>query len=913
MASDGNGDAYIIKRQSDASRLRRLAFQEFVGARNSGRMVAFVGSFASKHLGYTSWEDMAKQFLARNRATAGRADYIFDDLTKLLLDKDSYASNIDVMDLAELLAGIDRHSSRSRYKQAREQFAKDFELSQKDNPQLPNVGRALFESLGLNRFMTLNYDLELEWQIFLTSAERARRARSRRNIAFSELVPPAEGGSTRLTRMIPGRGQVTSDIVTKEDSAQLIEFALSSPDLQSRILHMHGRVDHPESLLVTRRDYRDRYWQSGFAKLPFEYGMRLIFAGNPIFFVGIGGTEADVMRVLEQFLSDNPNRRAVPMFMLWSSSGTPAADDARRLLFYRKYGIHILFDHEIVARLGPDLDYQAAVAGLGGPKTDLGKAYRLTRPLELLAQIAEQERSGLTWSEGDFRRAQAKYEDTNNRSTKFRAKSAGEPAQSFRVDIWSHKRPGQNHAAQAIASRRPTVPPSRLLKDWRKHDAEAPTLDAALSTGQPIKAIIGEPGSGRGSIVGAIGAAFEAHYSSIDNGRVVVLNGSFATETDSIFAILSGAFDQETAQKQEVSRAKSIGLLVKTLRKIADAGGLAKFMELRALAGAEALAMRAAETQPSLFLDEQVKEQLPEDADPDHGALTLVINGMERFIGHDGSALSNELDMLLRLVIATESKEPEPESEHTDFEEPGPHLLNVVLVGTKRLLRYLDVIAPRRFKQIELGRADGFTFINLGLHEYAVECSCYFEGIAAEVGKIASNALQVPAGNREASARRREFFAQLFDHVFPARIGITDPELAFEVLRTLAYIGQPTEQHVLYHVPLCGSTPRPATRCRRPTRRLTSTRQLSAASTSRCESYEKSDWFSRSILFRRARARVSAFTRRSSPSFASVMECLCRTPASRTASTCRCSPLSRSTPTHPMPSGIRRSASWSTI
>jgi tetratricopeptide (TPR) repeat protein len=801
MTSDARSDAYLIKRQSDPKRLRRIAFQEFVAARNSGRMIAFVGSYASKHLGYVSWKAMVKDFLLRNKALAGGSRRIFSELERLTRNEASGFSDIDVMDLAELMADIDKHSSPERYLVARKKFAKGFELKGVDRPNILNAGKALFEHLGLTRFMTLNYDLELEWRVFLSEAERRERRGKRRQAEWNVLPMQRDQRSKRLTRAIPGRGQVTSDIVARDDSAQLIEFALDSPGLHSRILHMHGRVDAFEDLLVTRRDYRDRYWLSGFSKLPFEYGMRLIFAGNPILFVGLGGSEADVMRVLEQFLSDNPNRRAVPMFMLWNSSGSDVQDDARRLLFYRKYGIHILFDKEIVGRTGKATAYERRIAGLGGPKSSGAEPFRLIRPIEHLARIAEQERSGLNWTEDDFRSPQSKYCADGNASTLFRP-----DGQSYRVDIWNHRRPGLSATASVEAYARSELPGVR-----GKVDPAAPKLELALSGGRPIRAIIGDPGSGRGAIVDAIARAFEQHYFKEPNGRVVVLNGSFATETDSIFGILSGAFDQRTAQAQNISRARSTGQLATLLREVEKA------RRMKLLPDGETAPDIIPDDTPRLpFLDEIVSERMIAPADAQNGPLTLIINGMERFVGHDGSSLSNELDMLIRMVIATEGRasggighfkselpENPGETDDADVVEVGGsgHLLKVILVGTKRLVRYLNVVAPGQYDAIDLGRKDGRSFINLGDHEYALECRNYFEVVSAAVNAVVPGTLTTSPRHRELSATRRSFFARLFDHAFPARIGVSDPELAFELLRTLAYIGQPTEQHVLYHAP----------------------------------------------------------------------------------------------------------------
>lgn len=777
--------SYLLSRQSDPERLRRIAFEEFTRTRNSGRMVGFVGSYASQHLGYPDWHKMVREFIDNNEIRAhaesvarGSAGGTLDpEIAALFARLQAHAGDetpkfpvLDLMDLAELLGKVDKQATPKAYCSAREDFADQFALSRVANfAARPNVALALAKRLNLTRFMTLNYDLELEWAVFQTDYERLAGDKNRRATWKAYDLEPS-GPSLRLERAIAGRGRVTSDVVSREDNAQLIEFALDSPVLHSRIMHMHGRQDDPMHLLVTRRDYRDRYWQNGFSKLPFEYGMRLIFAGNPILFVGIGGTEQDVMRELEQLLSDNPNRRAVPMFMLWNSSGDLAEDNIRRLTFYRRYGIHMLFDDEVALRAGKLPTYRVEKKA---ERPRYRNALRLSRSLEMLADIAEGDRGGRKWAPTELRTPQAKYAMSDD----VRTGTGPGAGTTYRIDIWRHLRSDEADIKD------------KQVRVGEKLQAKAPdrAIVSAIQASAPITVFTGGPGSGRGALANVLADAFEQYYAALPHGRVVVVNGAFATETDSIFGILSGALDERTAQASEISRARSIRQMYEYLSV--------------------------------------VLEQVNKTAAPGPGgakapgapspSVTVIINGIERFLAHDGSALSNELDVLIRLIIRQyRAATPKVSGLAKRATPAGPPPVSLVLIGTQRVVRYLSVVAPDLFDRFEIARDESHTKVAIGKArdtEISIRCSCYFSVVAKLVNRAAVRAsagsaparvtVRVPAITRGSSSNRRSFYKQIFDGAFPAGQGITNPGLAFEVLRVLAYIGQPTELEVLWHAP----------------------------------------------------------------------------------------------------------------
>lgn len=752
-SSHNHSDTYLVERQRDPARLKRKAFEEFRIAVRGRRMIAITGSYATAHLGYPDWQGAAQRHIEnlQGRFKSGSAEWnSLDRFVQLVSSTKKFpAFDLpDLMESAELVAGFDRHLDAASFREMRTTFAEQFipKRTIEDCRKLPSIESALIHDLGIRRFITLNYDLELERASFLSRTERREWAKKEiRGIDYFRSLTACrvDDRTGKAERVVPGFGKVSSEVMDGSDAAQLTSFALGEGDERVRILHLHGRQDKPESIVLSRRDYRERYWEAGFSKLPFEYGLRTVFAGNPILFVGLGMSEFEVTRTLQQLLSDNPNRRAVPMFILWNSTlaeddhspeSAKLADDALRLMFYRKFGVHVLFDQEVSAICDRDKEYAEALRQLqfiGDEKwltephfrKSIDSALRLERPLQYLA----------TWSR-DGQNAAPASPEYREAQRKFDAKNIE------RINIW--------HASE----NRPAVPTrvSAAAKGEQRSDDDVTELFDALRSKfiGPVVALVGKPGSGRGAWAEVIADTLIKR--SAGRGiRVVALNGSFATETDSIFAILSGAFDGQTARTLGQSRFLSAaGLFDKIAR--------------------------------GAFV--------PIENEP--GELCLIINGIERFIAQDGSSLSTEMDVLLRLIPGLEDKYV--------GKDQSPKI-RLFLIGTARLERYLNLIAPGRFTLLPIERRDGTSKLVLPSPvkgreplEFAITSPSFFEHLSTKTGVAPRFPLTATS-----SQKRREYLAQIAAWIDE---NCDRSAEALELLRILAFIGQPTELSVLPHL-----------------------------------------------------------------------------------------------------------------
>ncbi|MFA6117795.1 MAG: SIR2 family protein [Sphingomonas sp.] len=257
--------------------------------------------------------------------------------------------------------------------------------------------RPLIASLGIKRIATFNYDLELERAFMLRQDERdtlgvneklrlgrlaaiapqgsspaelfaIKAGIARKDFGAGEKIastkdfigPPNSGkpivriNRTRLTRTLGNGITVESDVVDRERSDRLFEFAVGSAEIDRHILHLHGRADVPMSMVANIRQYDRLYRLDDLHRDPFDHGLRVLFGGNPLLFVGLGMEEPELKQFLQYSVSNMPIRRPAPMFLLWNTvkwSGDAVARDARmrdlRLEFLTMYGVHILFDEDL--------------------------------------------------------------------------------------------------------------------------------------------------------------------------------------------------------------------------------------------------------------------------------------------------------------------------------------------------------------------------------------------------------------------------------------------------------------------------------------------------------------------------------------------------------------------------------------
>lgn len=202
--------------------------------------------------------------------------------------------------------------------------------------------RALQNWLRIERYITLNFDYELENNLMLDDlrAVYARPDGFERAIRDRTLEP--EGRTGGYSRRFGDGLAASTDIYHEKAVARLFEFALGSTDYSAQILHLHGRADRPESMILTDGDTNRQYRRDRHSRTALEQALDVTLTGNPILFVGVGLSEAEITRALRELVSRGHATIHNPAFAIMTIQDGSTSAWRQQMSFYRQYGIHLI-------------------------------------------------------------------------------------------------------------------------------------------------------------------------------------------------------------------------------------------------------------------------------------------------------------------------------------------------------------------------------------------------------------------------------------------------------------------------------------------------------------------------------------------------------------------------------------------
>lgn len=312
-------------------------------ALNIGRVIGFVASGATTCYGQKSWDDLVAEVVkialetsdssATRRSGAIRSAH--ETLSRMKNSGQIKRDATHVLGLASRLATL-----AGRRREFRREVAKLFQQTRQEQPlkqlaevdftQRANPLRSLIADLRLSRLLTLNYDVEIE--------EEFRRLYRTGGTSRRDVLPRGTGKQEPLSAfdVLCGCTQPTDDDNEKEamferaldlprrveysdgtsrsvlsvsmsgdNISDLVNFALHPRQFVGQVVHLHGRFDKPEDMVLTDEDYRQTYMRSDENALCFEEALSALHTGNDILFVGSGMREADILRPLRQFISQD--------------------------------------------------------------------------------------------------------------------------------------------------------------------------------------------------------------------------------------------------------------------------------------------------------------------------------------------------------------------------------------------------------------------------------------------------------------------------------------------------------------------------------------------------------------------------------------------------------------------------------
>jgi len=298
-------------------------------ALNLRTTVAVVGGACSQPLGYPGWQNFCGEVLDRTVASLqelGEGKEPRGILQRLreykqLIEAHSRAAPEDLMFyLGACKSALHEQPWQEHpyHRYLRERFGLSARLYEPaENPHRALVG------LPINRFVTTNYDCELE-----------------RALSEGRGIPMNRFGIDQGSDRAPDRLSFTQE---NEDCDRLAEFALARLRGEPLVFHCHGRFDRPESVIATERDYQ-QWYLSGPRGLgtTFKHVIELLFRSNPLLFVGYGLGDEDLLRPLRILGSVDRKRQNVrPVFALLPES-EPGADWHHHEFLYERYCLHVI-------------------------------------------------------------------------------------------------------------------------------------------------------------------------------------------------------------------------------------------------------------------------------------------------------------------------------------------------------------------------------------------------------------------------------------------------------------------------------------------------------------------------------------------------------------------------------------------
>lgn len=178
-------------------------------------------------------------------------------------------------------------------------FIPEEELSKvkKLDDKWPHPIKHIVETLGIRRILTLNYDMEIEKYF---ENERGFKPESwfvtpdEDNCLIERNYSATDGYGDRFYSVTPN----------KINASDLIDFVALTSHHDAYVFHLHGRADCEQDLIITEYDYQKRYVHNSTTRQAFDEGMRTLFSGNDVLFLGIGMNEADLFRPMRQFMSN---------------------------------------------------------------------------------------------------------------------------------------------------------------------------------------------------------------------------------------------------------------------------------------------------------------------------------------------------------------------------------------------------------------------------------------------------------------------------------------------------------------------------------------------------------------------------------------------------------------------------------
>jgi hypothetical protein len=225
-----------------------------------GRLVPFIGAGASRLANCPSWEEFAQR-LFRQLVQHGTINY----------------SQAEQIRAQQLSPRVRLSIARTIAKQGKVEL--DYQAAVHPDRDVSNPnGRRLYGALGRlsrsNVFVTTNYDAWLD-----------------------EIIEPPPLALTDVPGTSPSAAPAKRNVIHQVD-----DFSYDHLLTDNTVIHLHGSLSDPASMVVTTGDYLERYRNDGGAEVGQENKatsfLRSLFKSKTVLFIGYGLDELEILEYI---------------------------------------------------------------------------------------------------------------------------------------------------------------------------------------------------------------------------------------------------------------------------------------------------------------------------------------------------------------------------------------------------------------------------------------------------------------------------------------------------------------------------------------------------------------------------------------------------------------------------------------
>jgi|GEM_PF-3985110 len=311
---------------------------------NTRNIIAFVGSGISMAYKHTDWDSFAASLIKftlenvdreilRKQPQHRKALASFHRQKRRQTHQSTLARSdqtLVMLDLCDELFAKEGPAAHQKFRDETARIINAFNDLKTDD--LDPLG-LLIEKLEIRRFLTTNYDLQIE---------RALVKNLNCRIRANHTAYPEASEDRDAVKLV-----ARSLIYSPDNIEDLSQFAVAAPGYEWGVFHLHGVTRDPKSMVVTERDYQRVYLQEDRDHQAFREALQVAFVGNAILFLGTGMEEADLLRPLRQFVSEGAHpgyERPIFALLPYPTTKNWLTEAAEfRHYLYSRYGVKTLY------------------------------------------------------------------------------------------------------------------------------------------------------------------------------------------------------------------------------------------------------------------------------------------------------------------------------------------------------------------------------------------------------------------------------------------------------------------------------------------------------------------------------------------------------------------------------------------